>query len=177
MKFVHELSVNSSARAIWNTLAGGDLTWTVGGRYAPVAGLTFRGAFTRAVRAPSVTEAFNPRSGGFFSDNNAPANFYSINRINEVAFVNMSVSYDITKMITLRASVKSGWPERRFVTPFCDWTPGCTQPAARTRGWGAAVCWRPTSPISRQNTGLGGGRVLAANKPNQPPEHGVGGRP
>ncbi|WP_197042152.1 TonB-dependent receptor domain-containing protein [Sandarakinorhabdus oryzae] len=66
VKFVHELSVNSSARYIWNTLAGGDLTWTVGGRYAPVAGLTFRGAFTRAVRAPSVTEAFNPRSSGFF---------------------------------------------------------------------------------------------------------------
>ncbi|MEI6484711.1 MAG: TonB-dependent receptor [Sphingomonadales bacterium] len=66
VKLVHSLSLNSSARYIWNSLAGGDLTWTAGLRYAPTSFLAIRGAFTRAVRAPSVTEAFNPKSSGFF---------------------------------------------------------------------------------------------------------------
>lgn len=65
VRFVHSLSVNGAARYIWNSLAGGDLTWTAGLRYAPTSFLAFRGAFTRAVRAPSVTEAFNPRSSSF----------------------------------------------------------------------------------------------------------------
>lgn len=66
VKFVHSLSVNTSGRYIWNSLAGGDLTWTAGIRYAPTSWLALRGAYTRAVRAPSTTEAFNPKSSGFF---------------------------------------------------------------------------------------------------------------
>lgn len=62
---ISELSLNAAGRYVWNSIAGGDLTWTVGGRYAPVDGLTFRGAYTRAIRAPSVTELFNPSSSSF----------------------------------------------------------------------------------------------------------------
>lgn len=62
---VSELSLNAAGRYVWNSIAGGDLTWTVGGRYAPLDGLTFRGAYTRAIRAPSVTELFNPSSSSF----------------------------------------------------------------------------------------------------------------
>jgi len=62
---VSELSLNAAGRYVWNSIAGGDLTWTVGTRYAPVDGLTFRGAYTRAIRAPSVTELFNPSSSSF----------------------------------------------------------------------------------------------------------------
>ncbi len=65
VKFVHELSFNSAARYVWNSLAGKDLTWTAGGRYAPASFLVFRGAYTRAIRAPSTTEAFNPTSSAF----------------------------------------------------------------------------------------------------------------
>lgn len=79
VKFVHSLSVNSSARYIWNSLAGGDLTWTAGIRYAPTSWLALRGAFTRAVRAPSVTEAFNPKSSGFyFADDPCDQNFINV---------------------------------------------------------------------------------------------------
>ncbi|MBY0581741.1 MAG: TonB-dependent receptor [Sphingomonas sp.] len=63
--FVHELSIQSAGRYIWNSQAGGDATYTVQGRYAPISDITFRAAFTRAVRAPSITEAFNPRSSAF----------------------------------------------------------------------------------------------------------------
>ncbi len=65
VKFVRELSFNSAARYVWNSLAGNDLTWTAGLRYAPNSIFAIRGAYTRAIRAPSVTEAFNPTSSAY----------------------------------------------------------------------------------------------------------------
>ncbi|GAA0301601.1 TonB-dependent receptor [Sphingomonas oligophenolica] len=63
--FVHELSIQTAGRYIWNSQAGGDPTYTIQGRYAPVRDIAFRAAYTRAVRAPSITEAFNPTSSAF----------------------------------------------------------------------------------------------------------------
>ncbi len=63
--FVHELTFQTAGRYIFNSQAGNDPTYTFQMRYAPVRDITFRGAYTRAVRAPSVTEAFNPRSTAF----------------------------------------------------------------------------------------------------------------
>lgn len=63
--FVYSLSIQTAGRYIWNSVAGGDPTYTVQGRYAPVKHLAFRGAYTRAVRAPSITESFNPTSSAF----------------------------------------------------------------------------------------------------------------
>lgn len=63
--FVHSFSINSAARYIWNSLAGNDPTYTLGARYAPTSWIAFRGAYTRAVRAPSTTEAFNPKSSAY----------------------------------------------------------------------------------------------------------------
>lgn len=62
---VRSLAFQSAARYVWNSFAGGDLTWTAGGRYSPFTLLTLRGAYTRAIRAPSVTEAFNPTSSSY----------------------------------------------------------------------------------------------------------------
>lgn len=58
---VHRLEFEGAARYVDNSLAGGDLTWTAGGRYAPVRDITFRGNFTRSIRAPAITELFLPR--------------------------------------------------------------------------------------------------------------------
>ncbi len=63
--FVNELSFQTAGRYIWNSQAGGDPTYTFQGRYAPIRDLAFRAAYTRAVRAPSITEAFNPTSSAF----------------------------------------------------------------------------------------------------------------
>lgn len=63
--FISELSIQTAGRYIWNSQAGNDPTYTIQGRYAPVKDITFRAAFTRAVRAPSITEAFNPNSSAF----------------------------------------------------------------------------------------------------------------
>lgn len=52
-------------RFVDHSTAGGDLTWSAGGRIQPsfIEGLTFRGVFTRAIRAPSIVELALPGSG------------------------------------------------------------------------------------------------------------------
>ena len=67
---IRELSFQAAGRYIWNSKFGNDPTYTFQGRWAPVRDLAFRAAYTRAVRAPSITEAFNPTSSsqGFATD-------------------------------------------------------------------------------------------------------------
>jgi outer membrane receptor protein involved in Fe transport len=68
--FIYSLELKAAARYVDNSNAGGDLTWTAGGSWQPIRDITFRGNFTRAIRAPFITEAFNPRSSffGFATD-------------------------------------------------------------------------------------------------------------
>ena len=59
------LEVKGAARYVDHSLAGGDWTWTLGGRFGIVQDIVVRGNFTRAIRAPAVTELFNPSSSYF----------------------------------------------------------------------------------------------------------------
>ncbi|WP_129792505.1 TonB-dependent receptor domain-containing protein [Sphingosinicella sp. CPCC 101087] len=59
---IYSLELNGAFRYIDHSLAGGDPTWTVGATWQPIQDITFRGNFTRSVRAPAVTELFNPTS-------------------------------------------------------------------------------------------------------------------
>ncbi len=59
---IAQLDLNASVRYVKHSLTGGFTSYTGGGSYAPVKGLTFRGNFTRSFRAPSVTELFTPIS-------------------------------------------------------------------------------------------------------------------
>ena len=65
ISFVHSLSFQAAARYVHNSISGGAVTWTAGGRYAPVRDLSFRGNFTHAIRSPSIQEAFIPTSESF----------------------------------------------------------------------------------------------------------------
>lgn len=65
VRFIHELSIQTAGRYIWNSQSGSDPTYTAQLRYAPVSDIAFRGAYTRAVRSPSITEVFNPKSSSF----------------------------------------------------------------------------------------------------------------
>ncbi|UAJ09215.1 TonB-dependent receptor domain-containing protein [Glacieibacterium megasporae] len=64
-RFIDTFELKAAARYVQNSQAGGDFTWTGGGRLSPIAGLTFVGNYTRAIRAPAITEAFNPTSPNF----------------------------------------------------------------------------------------------------------------
>lgn len=67
---IYRLDAQAAARYVKHSVAGGDVTWTVGGRYAPVRDISFRGNFTHAIRSPSIQEAFIPTSTffGFATD-------------------------------------------------------------------------------------------------------------
>jgi iron complex outermembrane recepter protein len=70
ISFIHSLSFQAAARYVHNSISGGAVTWTAGGRYAPVRDVSFRGNFTHAIRSPSIQEAFIPTSTffGFATD-------------------------------------------------------------------------------------------------------------
>jgi outer membrane receptor protein involved in Fe transport len=63
--FIYNLSIQTAGRYIWHSFAGNDPTYTFQARYAPVRDIAFRAAYTRAVRAPSITESFNPTSSSY----------------------------------------------------------------------------------------------------------------
>ena len=62
---VRSLELNGAARYVENSVAGGDFTWTAGGRWSPIRDLSIRGNFTRAIRAPAVTELFAANQPAF----------------------------------------------------------------------------------------------------------------
>lgn len=62
---IHSLELNGAGRYVHNTISGNAFTWTAGGRWAPIQDIAFRGNYTRAIRAPSVTEAFAANQPAF----------------------------------------------------------------------------------------------------------------
>jgi iron complex outermembrane receptor protein len=62
---IHDLEIHGAARYVDHSTAGGDWTWTTEARWEPVSDLAFRGNYTRAIRAPAITEIFNPSSSFF----------------------------------------------------------------------------------------------------------------
>lgn len=67
LSFLNRLQLEGAARYVKNSLSGGAWTYTLGGEIAPVKDVTFRGNFTRSIRSPAITEAFNPTSQIFDS--------------------------------------------------------------------------------------------------------------
>jgi len=66
---IRALELKGAARYVDNSLSGGDLTWTAGGRWQPIRDITVRGNFTRSIRSPSITEFANPTQSYFgFAD-------------------------------------------------------------------------------------------------------------
>jgi len=59
---ISKLSVEGALRYVDNSLAGGDITWTAGGRWSPIPDIELRGNYTRSIRAPAITELFLPNS-------------------------------------------------------------------------------------------------------------------
>lgn len=63
--FINLLELQAAGRWVDHSIAGGDFTWTLGGRVKPVRDITIRGNYTRSIRSPAITEAFNPSSSFF----------------------------------------------------------------------------------------------------------------
>ncbi|MBB4154915.1 outer membrane receptor protein involved in Fe transport [Sphingomonas jinjuensis] len=65
LSWLHTVEFDGAARYVDNSLSGGALTWTAGGRIGFIPDITFRGNFTRSIRSPAITEVFNPTSRAF----------------------------------------------------------------------------------------------------------------
>ncbi|QVM83371.1 TonB-dependent receptor domain-containing protein [Novosphingobium decolorationis] len=60
--FLYSAELHGAGRYVDNSLAGGDLTWTAGGKVNFLKDFGIRGNFTRSIRAPAITELYNPTS-------------------------------------------------------------------------------------------------------------------
>ena len=64
--FFHELTLEGAARYSDYSTIGGTFTWSANGIYAPVRDLRIRGTYSKAVRAPNISELFSPQQGATF---------------------------------------------------------------------------------------------------------------
>lgn len=60
------LEFSAAGRYASYSTVGDTFTWNVSGLYAPVEDILFRGTYARAIRAPNISELFNPAQGAFF---------------------------------------------------------------------------------------------------------------
>ncbi|MEM6827220.1 MAG: TonB-dependent receptor, partial [Pseudomonadota bacterium] len=60
---VEELRIEGAARYGDYSTVGGVFTWAVNGFWSPIEDIRFRGTFSRAVRAPNISELFGPPQG------------------------------------------------------------------------------------------------------------------
>lgn len=76
LRFLSALDVFAKGRYVDNTVNGGFFAYSLGGRIAPVAGLSFRGNYTKSFRAPAITELFAPIANNFSQVNDlcSPSN-------------------------------------------------------------------------------------------------------
>jgi outer membrane receptor protein involved in Fe transport len=72
--FFHRLELEAAARYSDYSNIGGVFTWKVGGQWAPIDWVRFRGNYNRAIRSPIIGELFNPISEGFTSGTDPCAN-------------------------------------------------------------------------------------------------------
>jgi outer membrane receptor protein involved in Fe transport len=64
--FAHELTVGAAGRYADYSTVGGAFTWNVNGTWAPIKDIKFRGTYSRAIRAPNISELFDPAQGATF---------------------------------------------------------------------------------------------------------------
>jgi len=65
--WLDELSIDAAYRKAHYSTVGGVGAYKVSGTYGPASWLKLRGTFSHAVRAPNITEAFSPKSSGYFN--------------------------------------------------------------------------------------------------------------
>jgi len=70
--FAEELTLDGAVRLADYSTLGETTTWKAGLTWAPVSGLTFRGTISEAVRAPNISELFDPKLPIFIAASTDP---------------------------------------------------------------------------------------------------------
>jgi outer membrane receptor protein involved in Fe transport len=77
--FAKELTLDGAIRLADYSTLGEATTWKVGGTYAPVSDLSFRATFSEAVRAPNISELFDPQLPTFIAATADPCDQTNVN--------------------------------------------------------------------------------------------------
>lgn len=99
------LEVNGAIRFADYSTVGENEAWSAGLRYSPGFGLTFRGTFGEAVRAPNITELYSPQQPASYGFQNDPCSVDNINngspnRASNCAALGIPAGYDVNDYIT-----------------------------------------------------------------------------
>lgn len=65
LPFAEELSIDGAVRYADYSTVGSATSWKIGGSWTPVSDLRIRGTYSRAIRAPNISELFGPQSQTF----------------------------------------------------------------------------------------------------------------
>jgi len=103
--FVELLEVTGAIRFADYSTVGTNDAWSTGLRYSPGFGLTLRGTFGEAVRAPNITELFSPQQPAGYGFQNDPCSVANINngspnRPGNCAALGVPAGYDVNNFIT-----------------------------------------------------------------------------
>ena len=99
------LEVTGAYRYADYSTVGTNDAWSTGLRYSPGFGLTVRGTFGEAVRAPNITELFSPGQPAFYGFQDDPCSVANINngspnRPGNCAALGVPAGYDVNNFIT-----------------------------------------------------------------------------
>jgi outer membrane receptor protein involved in Fe transport len=64
--FAYDLTLGAAGRYADYSTVGGAFTWNVNGIWAPIRDVRLRGTYARAIRAPNISELFDPAQGNTF---------------------------------------------------------------------------------------------------------------
>ncbi len=99
------LELTGAFRSADYSTVGTNDAWSTGLRYSPGFGLTLRGTFGEAVRAPNITELYSPQQPASYGFQNDPCSVDNINngtpnRPGNCAAIGVPVGYDVNNYIT-----------------------------------------------------------------------------
>jgi outer membrane receptor protein involved in Fe transport len=99
------LEVNGAIRFADYSTVGENEAWSAGLRYSPGFGLTVRGTFGEAVRAPNITELYSPQQPSSYGFQNDPCSIDNINngspnRASNCSALGIPAGYDVNDYIT-----------------------------------------------------------------------------
>lgn len=138
MPFAHRLEIDGAIRYSDYSTIGSTTAWKLGGNWAPVRDITLRGTYSKAVRAPNISELFGARSQTFeFIDDPC-----------DTAYLQNGTQYRVANCAALLSSLgvadPAGYTDPRSanIPGFAGGNPDIREETAKT--WTAGVIIQPS---------------------------------
>jgi outer membrane receptor protein involved in Fe transport len=140
---LHELSFEGAARYSDYSTIGGTFAWKLGGQWAPVPDLRFRVTRSRSVRAPNLSELFNPgaASNAFILDPcDSTRTNLTPNRAANCAALGIGANYTDPFAGVAKTIITGGNPDLSEETSD-SWTAGAVLTPRALPGVAVSVDW------------------------------------